>query len=86
VFHIIRRTEGSILGFYGGHQLIAMAYGSSVAPQLLAALREREMPCFVRWNHLFPVPPLSISKTELRDGLHILDEVLDIADAVLPGK
>jgi taurine--2-oxoglutarate transaminase len=58
---------------------------AQVAPRLSAALRERGMHCFVKWNHLFPIPPLSISETELRDGLHILDEALDIADAMLPG-
>ena len=58
---------------------------AQVAPRLSAALRERGMHCFVKWNHLFPIPPLCINETELRDGLQILDEVLDIADAMLPG-
>jgi taurine--2-oxoglutarate transaminase len=58
---------------------------AQVAPQLTAALQERGMHCFVKWNHLFPIPPLCISETELRDGLQILDEALDIADALLPG-
>ena len=44
------------------------------------------MHCFVKWNHLFPVPPLCIDGTELRDGLQILDEVLDIAGAMLSGQ
>jgi taurine--2-oxoglutarate transaminase len=57
-----------------------------VAPQLSAALRERGMHCFVKWNHLFPIPPLCISETELREGLDILDEVLDIADGMLSGS
>jgi taurine--2-oxoglutarate transaminase len=56
-----------------------------VAPQLSRALRERGMHCFVKWNHLFPIPPLCIGETEMRDGLQILDEVLDLADAMLPG-
>jgi taurine--2-oxoglutarate transaminase len=59
---------------------------AQVAPRLSAALRERGMHCFVKWNHLFPIPPLCISETELQDGLHILDEVLDIADDMLPGN
>jgi taurine--2-oxoglutarate transaminase len=59
---------------------------AQVAPRLSAALRERGMHCFVKWNHLFPIPPLSISETELRDGLHILDDVLDIADTMLSPK
>jgi taurine--2-oxoglutarate transaminase len=57
---------------------------AQVAPALSAALRERGMHCFVKWNHLFPIPPLCITETELRDGLQILDEVLDIADAMMP--
>jgi len=59
---------------------------AQVAPRLSAALRERGVHCFVKWNHLFPIPPLSIDETQLRDGLHILDEVLGIADAMLPGS
>jgi taurine---2-oxoglutarate transaminase len=51
-----------------------------LAPRLSAALRERGMHCFVKWNHLFPIPPLCITETELRDGLRILDQVLAIAD------
>jgi taurine--2-oxoglutarate transaminase len=59
---------------------------AQVAPKLSTALRERGMHCFVKWNHLFPIPPLSIGEAELRDGLEILDEVLAIADALLPGS
>jgi taurine--2-oxoglutarate transaminase len=59
---------------------------AQVAPRLSAALRERGMHCFVKWNHLFPIPPLSINETELRDGLQILDDALDIADAMLPAR
>ncbi|MGD8596652.1 MAG: aminotransferase class III-fold pyridoxal phosphate-dependent enzyme, partial [Anaerolineae bacterium] len=59
---------------------------AQVAPALSAALRERGMHCFVKWNHLFPIPPLCITETELRDGLLILDQVLDIADAMMPGS
>jgi taurine--2-oxoglutarate transaminase len=66
--------------------LPASPQDAQVAPQLSAALRERGMHCFVKWNHLFPIPPLCIRESELRDGLHILDEVLDIADALLPGN
>jgi taurine--2-oxoglutarate transaminase len=56
-----------------------------VAPRLAAALRERGMHCFVKWNHLFPIPPLCISETQLRDGLQILDQVLEIADEMVVG-
>jgi taurine--2-oxoglutarate transaminase len=58
---------------------------AQVAPRLSAALRARGMHCFVKWNHLFPIPPLCIDESQLRDGLAILDEALAIADAMLPG-
>jgi taurine--2-oxoglutarate transaminase len=35
---------------------------------------------FSKWNWIFVVPPLSINEAELREGLRILDEVLDITD------
>ena len=57
-----------------------------VAPRLSATLRERGMHCFVKWNHLFPIPPLCIDESQLRDGLEILDEALAVADAMLPGS
>ena len=58
----------------------------NVAPKLSAALRERDMHCFVKWNHIFPVPPLCIDEAQLHDGLRILDEVLDIADEMANGR
>jgi taurine--2-oxoglutarate transaminase len=56
---------------------------ANVAPRLSAALRDRGMHCFVKWNHMFPIPPLCITEAELRDGLDIIDQVLDIADGLL---
>jgi taurine--2-oxoglutarate transaminase len=58
---------------------------ANVAAKLSAALRERNMHCFVKWNHLFPIPPLCITETELMEGLAILDDVLEIADAMASG-
>lgn len=55
----------------------------NVAPALSAAIRKRGMHCFVKWNHIFPIPPLCINETQLRDGLSILDEALDVADAMV---
>ena len=46
-----------------------------------AALRERGMHTFTKWNWIFAVPPLNITQTELNEGLSILDEVLDITDS-----
>jgi taurine---2-oxoglutarate transaminase len=51
-----------------------------VMARVPGALRERGMYTFVKWNWIFAVPPLCINESELRDGLRILDEVLDIID------
>ena len=59
---------------------------SQVAPRLSAALRERGMHCFVKWNYLFPIPPLCIQESQLREGLAILDDVLNIADRLVAGQ
>ena len=36
----------------------------------------------VRWNFLFVVPPLCIQEDELREGLAVIDKVLDYADTL----
>ena len=36
----------------------------------------------VRWNFLFLVPPLCIKEDELREGLAVIDKVLDYADTL----
>lgn len=51
-----------------------------VMAKVPGALRERGMFSFSKWNWIFVVPPLCINETQLRDGLAILDEVLDITD------
>jgi taurine--2-oxoglutarate transaminase len=51
-----------------------------VMAEVPGALRERGMFTFSKWNWIFVVPPLCINEAELRDGLRILDEVLDITD------
>ena len=58
----------------------AKPHEMGVMAQVPGALRERGMYTFSKWNWIFVVPPLSINETELRDGLCILDEVLDITD------
>jgi taurine--2-oxoglutarate transaminase len=59
----------------------AKPHEMGVMAQVPGALRERGMYTFCKWNWIFVVPPLSIDETELRDGLRILDEVLDITDS-----
>ena len=44
-------------------------------------LRESGLYTFVRWNWIFAVPPLCITKAQLGDGLAIIDKALEIADA-----
>ena len=36
----------------------------------------------VRWNFLFVVPPLCIKADELKEGLDVIDRVLDYADTL----
>jgi len=61
----------------------AKPHEMGVMAQVPGALRERGMYAFSKWNWIFPVPPLSINETQLRDGLRILDEVLEITDTSL---
>ncbi len=58
----------------------AKPHEMGVMAQVPGALRERGMYTFSKWNWIFVVPPLNINETELRDGLRILDDVLDITD------
>ncbi len=47
-----------------------------------ARLLEKGLSTFVRWNWVFVCPPLCISESELKEGLAIVDDALEIADAV----
>ncbi len=58
----------------------AKPHEMGVMAQVPGALRERGMYTFSKWNWIFVVPPLNINEAELRDGLRILDDVLDITD------
>jgi taurine--2-oxoglutarate transaminase len=51
-----------------------------VMAEVLPALRERGLSTFVKWNWIFVVPPLCITEEELKEGLNIIDEVLEITD------
>lgn len=54
-----------------------------IAPKLMGAMKEMGMHCFAKWNYIFPVPPLSISNTQILDGISILDKVLDLTDNMI---
>jgi taurine--2-oxoglutarate transaminase len=53
-----------------------------VAKELGKRLLEGGIYTTVRWNFLFLVPPLCIKENELREGLAVIDKVLDYADTM----
>jgi taurine--2-oxoglutarate transaminase len=58
------------------------AAGPAAAPmaELLGACKSRGLWPFTHFNRIHAVPPCTITESEARDGLAILDEVLEIAD------
>jgi taurine---2-oxoglutarate transaminase len=58
------------------------ATGEAAAPvtRMAKAAMERGLYLFVHWNVVMIVPPLTITREELEEGLGVLDEVLAIAD------
>jgi taurine---2-oxoglutarate transaminase len=58
------------------------ATGEAAAPvtRMAKAAMERGLYLFVHWNVVMIVPPLTITREELDEGLGVLDEVLAIAD------
>ncbi len=48
--------------------------------ELVAACKSRGLLPFANFNRIHVVPPLNTSAEEAREGLAILDAVLDIAD------
>ena len=56
--------------------------GSSPAmAEVVAACLERGLLPFANFNRIHAVPPCNVSEGEVREGLAILDEALDVADA-----
>jgi taurine---2-oxoglutarate transaminase len=49
-------------------------------PQFNAFLRQNGLFTFVRWNTFFVNPPLIITEEQLREGLTIIDQALEITD------
>lgn len=64
------------------------ASGPAAQPMvdLGAACKAKNLWPFTHFNRLHVVPPLVISDQEMRDGLAIIDEALDVADAFYTGK
>lgn len=48
--------------------------------RMAAKIRELGMFTFVRWNFIFIAPPLCITKSEIDEGLAIIEEAVSIAD------
>jgi taurine--2-oxoglutarate transaminase len=53
--------------------------------ELVAACKQRGLLPFVNFNRLHVVPPCTVSETEAKEGLAILDEALAVADSYTSG-
>jgi taurine--2-oxoglutarate transaminase len=60
----------------------AMGKAAENSREIYSRLMSKGLFTFVRWMFLFMVPPLSINEEQLREGLGIIDEVLDYADTL----
>ncbi len=52
-----------------------------VMNMVAAKIKELGMFTFVRWNYIFTVPPLIITKEQVDEGLDIISQAISIADA-----
>ncbi|TWV93970.1 aminotransferase class III-fold pyridoxal phosphate-dependent enzyme [Chitinophaga pinensis] len=52
----------------------------AVMNRVAARLKQLGMYAFVRWNYVFIAPPLSITRTQVDEGLAMIDDALSIAD------
>jgi len=60
----------------------AMGAEGAVAREINKRLLEGGVYTTVRWNYLFIAPPLCIKEGELREGLRVIDEVLNYTDTL----
>ncbi len=61
--------------------------GMSEPMQKIAkSLKDQGMSGLLRWNYVFNTPPLTITESELQEGLAMLDQALDIADQYYVGS
>ena len=51
-----------------------------VMNKVAAKIRELGMYTFVRWSYIFIAPPLCITKSEIDEGLNIIEQAISIAD------
>ncbi|MGH9270543.1 MAG: aspartate aminotransferase family protein [Ilumatobacteraceae bacterium] len=63
------------------------AAGAAAAPmgELAAACKQRGVWPFTHFNRLHVVPPLTISDDDMRTGLNVIDEALEVADRYAAG-
>ena len=59
----------------------AMGAEAAISHEINKRLLEGGVYTFVRWNFIFITPPLCIKEDELREGLRVIDRVLDYADS-----
>ncbi|MFM1745933.1 MAG: hypothetical protein RLZZ630_1870 [Bacteroidota bacterium] len=52
----------------------------AIMNQVAAKIKELGMFTYVRWNWIFVVPPLTVTKDQIDEGLAIISEALKIAD------
>jgi len=60
----------------------AMGADAAGAKEISKRLLEGGVYTTVRWNYLVIAPPLCITEEELREGLQVIDRVLDYADSL----
>ena len=68
------------------HTLEPLAPFNGTSPEMkaiTAAMLERGLHTFVRWNTIMTNPPLCITEAELEEGFEILDSVLEIGDRAI---
>jgi taurine--2-oxoglutarate transaminase len=53
---------------------------------LITACKANNLWPFTHFNRMHVVPPLVITDQEMRDGLAIIDEALNVADSYYTGK
>jgi taurine--2-oxoglutarate transaminase len=58
---------------------------SEAMKKVSAALRGNGMSTFVRWDHIYSAPPLTVTKDQINEGLAILDQALSEADPYYEG-
>ncbi|MFI5101569.1 MAG: aspartate aminotransferase family protein, partial [Actinomycetes bacterium] len=66
------RATRAMLAPYGG--------SSAAMNELGAECRKRGLLPFINYNRLHVVPPCTVSETEVKDGLAVLDEVFTAVD------